>query len=64
VKLKRLHSLGIVHIDIKPANICYSPTLKEFIFIDFGFSRFITEDIGFKTHTNFLGTKGYLSEEM
>jgi serine/threonine protein kinase len=64
VKLKRFHSLGIVHIDIKPANICFSPSLNEFIFIDFGFSRFITEEIGFKTYTNFLGTKGYLSEEM
>lgn len=39
-KLKRLHSFQIVHTDIKPDNICFSPTLDEFVLIDFGISRF------------------------
>lgn len=36
--LKRLHSFQIVHNDIKPDNICFSPNLNEFVFIDFGLS--------------------------
>jgi serine/threonine protein kinase len=31
-----MHTLGIVHRDIKPDNIMYSRTFKKHVFIDFG----------------------------
>lgn len=36
-----LHKLSIVHQDIKPENIMYSPSFDRAIFIDFGLSRII-----------------------
>lgn len=33
-----MHSLGIVHLDIKPLNLLISPAFNEPVFIDFGFS--------------------------
>ena len=37
--LRLLHSLNIIHHDVKPSNIVYSPSLKEFVLIDFGISH-------------------------
>jgi serine/threonine protein kinase len=45
-KLRLLHELQIVHLDIKPTNICYSPSLDELVYIDFGFSDVLNEKIG------------------
>jgi len=53
-----------MHLDIKNTNIMYSPSLKELVFIDFGFSRVIEEQPGFKTMTKFLGSINYCSPEM
>jgi serine/threonine protein kinase len=36
----------MVHLDIKPANIGYSPYFQKEVFIDFGFSEFLEEDLG------------------
>jgi serine/threonine protein kinase len=63
-KLQLLHSLQIVHLDIKPDNIAFSSTLKEYIFIDFGLSRIIKEQLGSKTFTSFLGSLSYCYDEM
>jgi len=41
-----MHSRKIIHYDIKPSNICYSEARGKFVFIDFGFSEFIEEEIG------------------
>ena len=38
-KLRLLHNFSVVHVDIKPENIMFSPTSEELVFIDFGFSR-------------------------
>jgi serine/threonine protein kinase len=38
MKLRSLHCLNIVHLDIKPENISFSPSLNEPILLDFGFS--------------------------
>jgi len=37
-----LHQLKLIHQDIKPENIMYSPSFKRLIFIDYGLSRFIS----------------------
>jgi serine/threonine protein kinase len=64
LKLKSLHTLKIVHLDIKPENISFSLALNEPVFLDFGFSDILDEDIGMKTQTFFVGTIGYNSPEM
>ena len=42
----------------------YSPDYDRPVFIDFGLSRLVEEDIGFKTITNYVGTIDYWSPEM
>ena len=44
-----MHKLHIVHQDIKPENIMYSLSYNRPVFIDFGLSRIIDEEIGLKT---------------
>ena len=41
-----LHCFKIVHMDIKPENIAYSPHFKKFVLLDFGLSEFIKESVG------------------
>lgn len=62
--LRVLHSLKFIHLDIKPANLAYSNTFNKYVFIDFGLSILIEEDIGYKSFSNFIGTLAYCSEEM
>jgi len=40
-KLRKLHCFNVVHLDIKPENIGFSPSLQEPVFIDFGLSKTI-----------------------
>jgi serine/threonine protein kinase len=51
-------------MDIKPENICFSPTLKKYIFIDYGLGKIIREKIGSKTLTPFRGSLIFCSKEM
>ena len=44
-----LHRLKIVHQDIKPDNIMFSPYKKKMVFVDFGLSRIIEEELGMQT---------------
>ena len=53
--LALMHKLHIVHQDIKPENIMYSPSKNRMVFIDFGLSTVIKEDIGMKKMTEFVG---------
>ena len=62
--LKIMHSLGIVHMDIKPENIGWSNEFKKWVFLDFGFARFLDAKIGQKSETGFIGTFNYASKEM
>ena len=57
-----MHILKIIHRDIKPDNIMYSPTFKKLVFIDFGGCLIINEPLGAKTFTYFFGTTKYCSE--
>ena len=40
-RLWKLHSLNFIHKDIKPNNIVYSPSLKGYVFTDFGLAHSI-----------------------
>ena len=62
--LSLMHSFGIVHGDVKPENIMWSPSLKKNVFIDFGLSRVVKEKPGQKTHTGFCGTFEHSYSEM
>ena len=42
----------------------YSKIFKKLVFIDYGFSMVIEQNVGFKTKTSFKGTVNYVSEEM
>ncbi len=63
-KLKIMHALRIVHRDIKPDNIMWSNTFNGPVFIDFGGAKFIKEPLGQRSPTKFIGTIGYVSEDM
>jgi serine/threonine protein kinase len=54
--LRVLHSLKIIHFDIKPENIIYSNALGRYVLIDYGLSSIIKEPIGVKTITYFKGS--------
>ena len=70
--VNRLHQIGLVHLDLKPANFIVKPNL-EVVLIDFGLSDFSFSDIGLgdamgknaslncKTYT--AGTPAYMSPE-
>jgi serine/threonine protein kinase len=44
--LRVLHSIGIVHRDIKLSNVLWSNKLHRFVLCDFGVSISITESVG------------------
>jgi serine/threonine protein kinase len=58
--LRRIHSLGIVHNDIKPSNIILRQEDRLPVLIDFGIARKIDRDYRQKT---IAGTPGYMSLE-
>ena len=51
-----MHTINLVHLDIKPANIAFSPRFNKWVFIDFGLSRFIREEFLKSTLIFFVGT--------
>lgn len=59
-----MHSFGLIHKDIKPENIAYSPSLKDYVFLDFGVSTFAMERPGDCSWTLREGTFKYMSPEM
>lgn len=62
--LRALHQRRLIHFDIKPDNICFSPAFNRAVFIDFGLSEIVREAKGEKTETRFKGSMAYCSEAM
>lgn len=62
--LKIMHRFHLIHYDINPNNIMFSPHFKKPIFIDFGFSSSVAEVPGMKTLTIYRGTPAFSSKDM
>lgn len=54
--LRTLHSLHIVHRDIKPDNVLYSEAHARFVLSDFGLAHTAEETYEEQTETVFCGT--------
>jgi serine/threonine protein kinase len=57
--LRRIHLLNVVHLDIKPSNLMFSKISNKIIFIDYGLSEIIHQNIGKNTMISFRGTPQY-----
>jgi serine/threonine protein kinase len=57
-----MHSLKVVHCDLKTSNIAWSSIYDKWVFIDFGFSKMLEEKPGKKTLTKFIGTYQFASK--
>lgn len=60
--MQLLHSMHIVHNDIKPENIAFSPYFNHLVLIDFGLSKIIKQNIGEKTLSWFVGSIEFCSK--
>jgi serine/threonine protein kinase len=56
-----MHSLNLVHYDIKPQNIAYSYSFRKWVLIDFGLSAYSTTKPGFLKDILFKGSFHYCS---
>ena len=54
--------LHIAHRDIKPDNMMLSPSFTKPVFIDFGLSTFVKEEIGHKSLSYFFGSINFCSD--
>ncbi len=62
--LHQVHQQGIIHKDIKPANILFHPDLQQVKLSDFGISTHLEEPVVLEQHGEFLeGTVAYISPE-
>lgn len=62
--LLQMHRVKMLHLDIKPDNVCFSPFFGRFVFIDFGLSRIAREGLGAKARSQFVGSLQFCSPEM
>ena len=56
--LKFIHERGVIHRDIKPQNIIYRKSDRQFCLIDFGSSKQLTVRVQMKPRTT-IGSHGY-----
>lgn len=59
-----MHGAGLVHFDIKPDNVMFSPAFGKLVFIDFGLSELTEARVGQRSLVSFRGTLNYCSAEM
>jgi Protein kinase domain len=59
----RLHAAGILHCDIKPANVAWDAAAKAAFLLDLGLSRREKEGAA-SAAASFAGTKGYTAPEV
>jgi serine/threonine protein kinase len=45
-KVLSLHAIGLMHMDIKLENVCFSARLNQFVLVDYGLSKLIPERFG------------------
>ena len=45
-------------------NVGWSPILKRWVFLDFGFAKFLKENIGDQSVGKYIGTYSYTIKEM
>ena len=62
--LLKMHQLNVIHSDIKPANVMFSVSYGKNVFLDFGVSEVVKEEVWEPTLTKFKGTYEYCGEEM
>ena len=51
-------------MDIKIDNTAWSPSYNKFVFLDFGFCKYVKEPLGFKSETRFSGTYSFACPQM
>ena len=64
LKLSKLRQLHLVHADIKPDNILYSPGWRNIVLVDYGLATFVKETVQEETETYFMGTPHFVGKEM
>ena len=63
-KLLKMRQLHLIHADIKPDNILYSPGWKKIVLIDFGLAMFIKQSVDETRQMRFIGTPKFAGKEM
>jgi serine/threonine protein kinase len=66
--LKHIHKKQIIHRDIKPNNILFHPVTKDLYIIDYGLSKFYSDERGVHnpvlSNVAFRGTYKFCSVSM
>lgn len=62
--IRVMHLLKLIHKDVKPPNLMFSPSIKDLVMVDFGITMAIKEELGYLTKSYREGTFKYMSPDM